>query len=107
MIGHGCALAQLAERELEKLPDREIVFHAQLGIVNFHYAPAEKSGAELNEQNRQISKELTSGGYAQIFTTEPRGKTVLRMCPINPQTTEANILHTMRRLEQCQVIRKL
>lgn len=101
MIDHGCALAQLAEREISASPDWEIVSHAQLGIVNFRFAPAGCSAAELDELNQRISKEITSSGYAQIFTTELRGKKVLRMCTINPQTTQEDILETIARLKHC------
>lgn len=101
-IDHGCRMAQLAEREIGKLPDWEIVSHAQLGILNFRYAPAGMTEAERNTLNRRISKEITAGGYALIFTTELQRKTVLRMCTINPQTTENDILNTIRKLAQCQ-----
>lgn len=96
VIDHACNLAQLVEREIDKLPDWEIVSHAQLGIVNFRYAPAGTDESERNAWNRRISKEITAGGFAQVFTTELHNKTVLRMCTINPQTTESDILNTIR-----------
>lgn len=99
VIDHACNLAQLVEREIDKLPDWEIVSHAQLGIVNFRYAPAGTDESERNAWNRRISKEITAGGFAQVFTTELHNKTVLRMCTINPQTTESDILNTIRKLE--------
>ena len=96
VIDHGCALAQFAEQEIDKLPDWEIVSHAKLGIVNFRYAPAGVDEAERNTLNQHISKKITAGGYAQIFTTELHGKTVLRMCTINPQTTKDDVLNTIK-----------
>lgn len=104
VINHGCALARLAEREIRKLADWEIVSPAQLGIVNFRFAPAGKRETELDGLNQEISKEITASGYAQIFTTELRGKKVLRMCSINPQTTEEDILGTIQRLACCQAL---
>lgn len=104
VVDHGCAMAELAEREIAKLPDWEIVSHARLGIVNFRCAPAGVS--ELDALNQSISKELNSDGYALIFTTELQGKKVLRMCAIHPQTTEADIKETVRRLSQCRAIRE-
>lgn len=101
-IDHGCALAELAEQEVAALPDWEIVSHAQLGVVNFRYAPAAIPESELDALNQSIAKEFNADGYALIFTTELRGKKVLRMCTINPQTTEADIRETIRRLAQCQ-----
>lgn len=106
VINHGCALARLAEREVGKLADWEIVSPAQLGIVNFRFAPAGKTEAELDKLNQEISKEITASGYAQIFMTELRGKKVLRICSINPQTTEEDIVGTIQRLERCQALGK-
>lgn len=105
VIDHGCALARLAEREVAKLPDWEIVSHAQLGIVNFRCAPAGMSEPERDALNQNISKRINADGYALIFTTELQGKKVLRMCTINPQTTEADIEETVQRLAQCQTVR--
>lgn len=104
VIDHGCALAELAEREIAMLPDWEIVSHAQLGIVNFRCAPAGTPETELDALNQDISKKINSSGYALIFTTELRKKKVLRMCTINPQTAEADIQETIRRLEQCRTL---
>lgn len=100
VIDHGCAMAELAEREIAKLPDWEIVSSARLGIVNFRCAPAGVPEPELDALNQAISKKLNSDGYALLFTTELRGKKVLRMCAIHPQTTEADIKETVRRLAQ-------
>ena len=63
-IDHGCAMAELAEREIAKLPDWEIVSPARLGIVNFRCAPAGVPEAELDALNQGISKELSSEGFA-------------------------------------------
>lgn len=102
VIDHGCSLARLAEQTVSKLPDWEIVSHAHLGIVNFRYAPAGISEPELDGRNQNISREIISDGYAHIFTTELRGRKVLRMCTIHPQTTETDILETIQRLTQCR-----
>jgi hypothetical protein len=44
--------------------------------------------------------ELIADGYAMISSTVLRGQTALRMCPINPRTTQADIRETLRRLEK-------
>jgi L-2,4-diaminobutyrate decarboxylase len=99
MIEHGCAMAELAEKIIRENPDWEIVSPAQLGIVNFRYASnRESSEIDLDTVNQDISKEITESSFAQIFTTELRGKRVLRMCTINPETTEQDIYNTMNRL---------
>lgn len=99
IIEHGCAMAELAEKIIRENPNWEIVSPAQLGIVNFRYVSnKEASETDLDTINQDISKEITESGFAQIFTTELRGKKVLRMCTINPETTEQNIYDTMNRL---------
>lgn len=101
-IDHGCALAELAERELAVLMDWEITSHARLGVVTFRYAPAGIPEAGLDALNQNIAREINADGFALIFTTELQGKKVLRMCTINPRTTEADIRETVRRLARCQ-----
>lgn len=51
---------------------------------------------QADEINRQIARSVTAGGYAQVFTTELDGKKVLRMCTINPETTEEDIVSTIK-----------
>lgn len=108
IIEHGCVMAELAEKIIRKSPGWEIVSPAQMGIVNFRYAP-EKVGDEIiiDKINQDISREITESGFAQIFTTELRGKKVLRMCTINPETTEKDIYDTLERLKRAKVISKL
>lgn len=108
IIEHGCVMAELAEKIIRKSPGWEIVSPAQMGIVNFRYAP-EKVGHEIiiDKINQDISREITESGFAQIFTTELRGKKVLRMCTINPETTEKDIYDTLERLKRAKVISKL
>lgn len=99
MIEHGCALAELAERLIRRRPDWEIVSSAQLGIVNFRYiSKRELTEAELDICNQNISREITESGFAQVFTTELHGKKVLRMCTINPETTQKDICDTIEML---------
>lgn len=106
MIDHGCTMAELAEKEIRRLSDWEIVSGAQLGIVNFRCAPVGMSPQALDELNRRIAQEITSSGYAQIFTTQLHGRTVLRMCAINPRTTAKDIRETVRRLARSQALRR-
>ena len=55
--------------------------------------------------NQEIAKTLTDSGFAQIYTTELKGKKVLRMCTINPETTEKDIRDTIERLEEIKETR--
>lgn len=99
IIDRGCAMAQLAEKIIGKNPRWEIVCPAQHGVVNFRYrSDGRLRERELDEINHRIAKEITESGFAQIYTTQLKGKTVLRMCTINPETTERDIRETVERL---------
>lgn len=105
MIEHGCAMAKLAEKIIRESSDWEIISPAQLGIVNFRYVSNKPmSETDLDLLNQEISKEITASGFAQIFTTELRGRKVLRMCTINPETTEKDIYNTIERLKKSKTI---
>jgi aromatic-L-amino-acid decarboxylase len=43
---------------------------------------------------------MITDGFAMISSTVLRGHTVLRLCTINPRTTESDLQETIRRLEQ-------
>lgn len=107
VIDHGCALAELAENLIREDSAWEIVSPAQLGIVNFRYTGDQAvSETGLDNINQEISREITASGFAQVFTTELHGKKVLRMCTINPETTERDISETIKMLKQSKVIRQ-
>ncbi|KAF5008177.1 hypothetical protein FDECE_5510 [Fusarium decemcellulare] len=84
MIDHGFGLAEVAQDEVQKLPDWEITSAASMAIVTFRYAPPGKTEEELNELNTTISRKLLEGNVAGMLTTKLRGKVVLRICSINP-----------------------
>jgi glutamate/tyrosine decarboxylase-like PLP-dependent enzyme len=90
-------LARTAEATIAKYRDCEIVTPAQLGIVTFRYiGPREMSLSQLNELNRAIIGRCIQEEFAMVSTTELRGKVVLRLCLINPQTMESDIEDTIR-----------
>ena len=90
-IAHGIALAEHAEAVLRARPGWEIVTPAQLGIVCF----ARDGGNES-----QLSASTVNDGYAAPSTTVLRGRTVLRLCTINPRTTFEDIEATIERMER-------
>lgn len=104
VIEHGCEMAQLAEKTILRYPNWEMISHAQQGIVNFRYVPPHLSEQELDRLNLQIAQEINATGYAQILTTELTGKRVLRMCILNPETTEEDITHTIALLNQTRAV---
>jgi glutamate/tyrosine decarboxylase-like PLP-dependent enzyme len=88
-IARGIALAEHAERTLRATPGWEIVTPAQLAIVTF--APTQGDPAAM-------AAALVADGYAVVSSTVLDGRSVLRLCTINPRTTEAEIDETIARL---------
>jgi glutamate/tyrosine decarboxylase-like PLP-dependent enzyme len=99
-IEHGFTLAECAEAELRKRPGWEIVTPAQMAVVTFRYAPPGVPEAQLRDWNRRIGHTISESGFAVVLSTELRGKTVLRMCPINPRTVEMDIRATVAELDR-------
>jgi glutamate/tyrosine decarboxylase-like PLP-dependent enzyme len=91
-IARGLALAEHAERVLEADPRWEVVTRAQLGIVTF----ALRDAGEGEHARRAAA--LSQDGYATLSSTMLHGRSVLRLCTINPRTTEAEIEATLARL---------
>jgi glutamate/tyrosine decarboxylase-like PLP-dependent enzyme len=92
-IARGIALAEYAEAQLRERPGWEVVSPAQLGIVCF-----KRAGHDDAQTDRMVAG-VVAGGYAAPSTTVLDGRTVARLCTINPRTTEADVLGTIERLE--------
>jgi aromatic-L-amino-acid/L-tryptophan decarboxylase len=92
-IARGIALAEHAEALLRERPGWEVASPAQLGIVCF------KRAAHDDARTDAMVRAVVGGGYAAPSTTVLAGRTVARLCTINPRTTEADILGTLERLE--------
>jgi aromatic-L-amino-acid decarboxylase len=90
-VERGLKLAEHAEALLRARPGWEVVTPAQLGIVCFAHEGGDES---------RISAETVSDGYAAPSTTVLRGRTVLRLCTINPRTTFEEIEATIERMER-------
>lgn len=101
VIDHGCSLAELTEQILIEEKEWEIISHAQLGIINFRFkGDGTKTEQELDVVNQKIARMITESGFAQVFTTKLKGKKVLRMCTINPETREKDIHDTIEALKE-------
>jgi glutamate/tyrosine decarboxylase-like PLP-dependent enzyme len=88
----GIQLAEIAERLIEADPFWQLVTPAQIGVVTF-------VGTGLSDADHVARvNALAESGYAAISTTELHGQTVLRLCTINPLTTEADLAETLQRL---------
>ncbi|MHA2298583.1 MAG: pyridoxal phosphate-dependent decarboxylase family protein [Candidatus Hodarchaeales archaeon] len=99
-ITRGIEKAEKAEEMIKGFSNWEVVTPAQMAIVTFRYTPEDHSPEELNKMNRQLVDRMIADGYAMISTTELRGQTVLRLCMINPRTTETDIQETIKKLDK-------
>jgi glutamate/tyrosine decarboxylase-like PLP-dependent enzyme len=91
-IEAGLDLAEDAQRILERDPAWEVVTPAQLAIVTFA-----RRGASA-EHHRVAAATLSADGYAAVTCTKFDGRTVLRLCTLNPATTSGDLAETIRRL---------
>jgi glutamate/tyrosine decarboxylase-like PLP-dependent enzyme len=89
-VDRGIALAEIAEQELRAGADWTVVSPAQLAVVCFEHRrlPAE-----------QLTARALADGYAAPSSTVLHGRSVVRLCTINPRTTEQEIRETIRRMD--------
>src|SRR5437762_8909628 len=92
-ITRGFGLAEVAERELRARKGWEILSPAQMATVCFRFGKSD-------ELQTQLVDEMMKDGYALLTSTELRGRACLRLCTINPRTTEEDIIETVRRLDK-------
>jgi aromatic-L-amino-acid decarboxylase len=92
-IARGFHLAELAEKRLREMPEWEISSPAQMAVVCFRYKPGDDA------LHSRVVEAMLDDGFALCTSTTLRGRTVLRMCTINPRTTEEDILETLARIE--------
>jgi glutamate/tyrosine decarboxylase-like PLP-dependent enzyme len=98
MVEYGVQLGEWAENEIKKHENWEIISPAQLGIINFRYAPPSFTDEQLDALNTQISNAIVKDGFAFVLTTILDGKTVLRIIAIHPDTTKEDIRNTVQLL---------
>ena len=100
-VARGFTLTEMAEEALRKSACWEIVTPAQMGIVTFRFVPESRvpSPAEIDAINQRIVDQMIADGFAMVSTTSLRGRIVLRLCTINPRTTENELQETIQKLE--------
>jgi glutamate/tyrosine decarboxylase-like PLP-dependent enzyme len=90
-IARGIGLAERAEARLRATPGWEIVTPAQLAVVTFAHERAAPA---------TVAARAVDDGYAALTSTVLHGRPVLRLCTINPRTTDAEIDATVARLTE-------
>jgi glutamate/tyrosine decarboxylase-like PLP-dependent enzyme len=97
-IDHGLAMGKFTETLLRAHDSFELVTSANLGIVSFRYRAAGLSAEALDRVNLAIVEDCIEDGFAFVSSTRLRNRDVLRICPINPRTSKADIQSTLDRL---------
>jgi aromatic-L-amino-acid decarboxylase len=92
-VTRGFELAEFAEGELRRRRTCEILSPAEMAIVAFRF------GQDDAVQTRLVDQMLQDG-FAFLTSTTLKGRTALRLCTINPRTTEQDIVQTIDRLEK-------
>jgi glutamate/tyrosine decarboxylase-like PLP-dependent enzyme len=92
-VTRGFELAEFAETELRARGDCEILSPAEMGIVAFRFGKEDELQTKLVEL-------MLRDGFAFLTSTTLKGRIALRLCTINPRTTEADIVQTIDRLEK-------
>ena len=99
-IEQGFKQAVWTQEEIEAKENWEIISPAQLSMVNFRFAPKDLTEEQKDALNETITVRLNESGYAAMFTTVLKGKTVVRLCGIHPETSKEDIITTMNMLDE-------
>jgi glutamate/tyrosine decarboxylase-like PLP-dependent enzyme len=99
-VERGIANAELAEARIAGSGLWRIVSPARLGTVAFGWAPPGASDEEADAVTQGLAEASLADGFAFLSTTVLRGRPALRLCALNPRTTEADIVGTVERLEE-------
>jgi aromatic-L-amino-acid/L-tryptophan decarboxylase len=99
-INRGFEMAEFAENLLRRSDHWRITSPATFGIVTFRFVAEGRSDGEINEIHRRMVEAMAEDGFAFANSTSLRGQTVMRLCTINPRTTEDDVQATIKQLEQ-------
>lgn len=94
-VERGVEIARSAERRLRGSGLwRMERSNVGLGIVTFRHVRFD------DDAHRRLAALLLADGYAMLSTTEVDGSVCLRLCTINPRTSDDDIIGTIAKLEE-------
>jgi glutamate/tyrosine decarboxylase-like PLP-dependent enzyme len=99
-VERGIDNAERAETRLAESGRWRIVAPARLGTVAFRWAPPGVPEDEADAVTRGLAEASLADGWAFLSSTILRGRPALRLCALNPRTTEGDLLGTIDRLER-------
>lgn len=71
---------------------------SQLGVVIFRWRDPALSSADIDVITHATADRMRQDGYALVLSTSLNRRPVLRVCPINPSTTIAELEKAVSRL---------
>ena len=99
-IDYTLDLAEQAEALLADQAHMETCTPARLGVVTFRYVIPGWSEEALNGFNLDLVQAIIADGRVMLSSTRLDTKTVLRLCTINPRTTDHDLTLTMTVLNE-------
>ncbi len=99
-VDRGFDLAERAEAILRQSPAWEVTTPARMGVVSFRYWLPGLSEETLDGVQQGIVDGLRADGFALLTSTRLRGRTALRLCTINPRTTDGDLRQTIERMAE-------
>lgn len=97
-VERGVDNAELAQRRLAESGLWRIVAPAGLGTVAFGWAPAGISDEQADAVTHGLAEASLADGWAFLSSTVLRGRPALRLCALNPRTTEVGTIDRLERL---------
>jgi aromatic-L-amino-acid decarboxylase len=88
-VERGFVLAELAEAKLRRMDRWRVVTPAQMGIVSFERVDAPDGFYH------KLHDAMLHDGFALATSTVLKGRTVLRLCTINPRTSDLDVEQTL------------
>ncbi|HEX2374450.1 MAG TPA: pyridoxal-dependent decarboxylase [Actinomycetota bacterium] len=99
-VQHGMDLAGYADALLRRRPGWEVVAPTRLAVVSFCHADRSRTPEELEAVNRRVADAMLVDELATLSSTVLGGRTVLRLCTVNPRTTREDVEATLARVEE-------
>ncbi len=77
-----------------------MVAPTRLALVSFCFANRSRTAEELEAVNRRVADAMLVDELATLSSTVLDGRTVLRLCTVNPRTTREDAEATLARVEE-------
>jgi glutamate/tyrosine decarboxylase-like PLP-dependent enzyme len=96
-IEKGIANAEYVQSLLEQEACWEVVTSANIGVINFRYVAQDPLPEKFHSA---LSRAIILDGFSMITHTSTKGREVLRLCTINPRTTQEDFVQTLAKIKQ-------